>query len=271
MFKVHSQKKLNSYIHHVVSNSLPPTAQVGGAVIKSPRLPLPPIQIPNTAPPMIITAPSKKTIPQTHKDPADTDKNGVGSGVQGHTSKEPIDTVNNEADDALQGHTNIEPVDTEVDSILQNDSNPSVDSDAVKEMNDHDNDTDITTSTTTVSSSTENLESSVSPIKVTETTSISTPKADSYRQKVKPQKSPVITKSPKNSLKHKRKVLPSTLSSPPLLDSSNNGDHSSNRLAAEPLQHSDDKDDKILPALRGRNVKLLSQFDVVTSLTGAKR
>ena len=267
VFKVHSQKKLDSYIHHVVSKSLPPTAQVGGAVIKSPKLPLPPIQIPNTAPPTVITAPSKKTIPQIYKDPTtvDTDKKVVDSPLQGRSSKEPTDTENNEVDDTLQGHTCKDPVDTEVNSTLQNDSNSSVDSNEVSEMdnrdNNHDSGTDIT-----VSSSTEILEPSLPPIKAAETNSISPPEADSYRRKVKPLKSPVTTKSPKNSLKHKKKVLSGTLSSPPLLDSANKSDHSSDdRLAAE------SKDDKILPALRGKNVKLSSQFDLVTSLTGEKR
>ena len=51
-----SQKKLNSYIHRVVVNNLPPTVQVGGAVINGPRLPLPPIPLPYTAPPTITTS-----------------------------------------------------------------------------------------------------------------------------------------------------------------------------------------------------------------------
>jgi len=51
-----SQKKLNNYIHHVVVNNLPPTVQVGGPVINSPRLPLPPIPLPYTAPPNITTS-----------------------------------------------------------------------------------------------------------------------------------------------------------------------------------------------------------------------
>lgn len=261
VFKVHSKKKLDGYIHHVVSNSLPPTAQVGGAVINSTKLPLPPIQIPNTAPPMIITAPSKKSIPKMHKDPVtvDTEESEVGSGLQGNASKEPTDTENNGVDDTLQGHT--EPGDTELDT-LQSDSNPSVGSNEVSEVDSHNNnDADITAGTT-VSLNTENLESPLPPIKTTETTSISMPKVDSHRRKVKPLKSPVTTKSPKHSLKHKKKLLPSALSSSPLLDSA---DHSCDGLTAA------SKDDKVLPTLRGKNVKPSSQFDVVTSLTGKKR
>ena len=261
VFKVHSKKKLDGYIHHVVSNGLPPTAQVGGAVIKSTKLPLPPIQIPNTAPPMIITAASKKTLPQTHVDPVNTGKNEVSSHLQGNTSREPTDAGNNEVDDRLLGQTYQQPIDTELEA-LQNDSNQSVNE--VSEMDSHNNNDNDATGTI-VSLSTENLESPLPLIKATETASISTPEVDSYRRKVKPLKSPVTTKSPKHSLKHKKKVLPSTLSSAPLLDSANKGDHSCDRLTAE------SKDDKVLPTLRGKNVKPSSQFDVVTSLTGEKR
>jgi len=61
----HSQKKLNSYIHHVVANNLPPTVQVGGTVINSPRLSLPPIPLPYTAPPTISTSKSHPTTMKT--------------------------------------------------------------------------------------------------------------------------------------------------------------------------------------------------------------
>ena len=261
VFKVHSKKKLDGYIHHVVSNSLPPTAQVGGAVIKNTKLPLPPIQIPNTAPPMIITAPSKNTISQTRKDPANADKSEVVSHLQGNSSKEPTDTENNEVDNKLQGHTYKEPVDTELDA-LRSDSNPSVGSNEVSEMDN--NVADIATGTTK-SLSSENSDSPLPPIKAAETTSLSTSEVDSYRRKIKPLKSPTTTKSPKHSLKHKKNELPSTLSSSPLLDSANKSDHSCDKLTAE------SKDDRVLPTLRGKNVKPSSQFDVVTSLTGEKR
>lgn len=244
VFKIHSQKKLDSYIHHVVSNSIPPTAQVGGAVIKTPRLPLPPIQLPNTAPP-IITMPSKKIVP--------------------HINKEPIDADKNEVDNGHHGHVHEDSVDIEVDSSpLQSDSTVSVGSNEVKETDHHDNNCNNSADVTNDTAPSANTGSSLSAVKTTEDVSISPPEANAYEQKVKALKSPVVTKPLKKPLQHKKKVLSSALSSP-LPDSSHKNDHST----AESLHT--DKDDKLLPALKGKDPKLSSNFDVVTSLTGQKR
>lgn len=213
----------------MVANSLPPTAQVGGAVIKQPRLPLPPIQIPNTAPPIITTAPPKKTS---------------------HTDKKPVDTDRNEVDNMLQRYT---PVDKLVDN-----NNTSA-------CNDHDNNNsreDITAGTGQLASG-EELTSSLSPIKSTEDISVTLPEVDTCAQV----KSPVTTKSLNKTVKHKKKLLSSTLSSPPLLDCSSKDDHT----PAAGVLTNGPQDDLMLPALKGKNAKLSSHFDVVSSLTGQKR
>ena len=256
---MHSQKKLDSYIHHVVSNSLPPTAQVGGAVIRSPRLPLPPIPLPSTAPP-IITIPSKKTIPRINKEPDDTDMNKTADASERCTHEDSGDTDINEVETPPQRDASKEPVDT--DSPLQSDSNISIGSNEVIERDDHNN----VNSATALSTNAENVTSSLSPTKIDEDVSIPPLETDCDKQKVKPLISPVATRPLKKPLKHKRKVLPSTVSSPSLSDSSNKTDDSGRMAAAESLRG--DKDGKLLPALKK---KLPSNFDVITSLTGHKR
>ena len=257
--KVHSQKKLDSYIHHVVSNRLPPTAQVGGAVIKSPRLPLPPIPVPNTAPPFI-TIPSKKTIPRINTDKiktADASQRGTHEGL-GDIDITRVGTT------ALHEHTNEEPVD--INSPLQSDSNISVGSNEVIETDDHDisnNNVNVDVAdAAALSTSVENL---TSPVRTTDNVSISPPETDS--DNIKLLKSSVVARSPKKPLKHKKKVLSGTLSSPPLPNSSNKIDNSDHMATAAAVLHSD-IDDKLLPALKK---KLPSNFDVITSLTGHKR
>lgn len=259
-----SQKKLDSYIHHVVSNSLPPTAQVGGAAIRSPRLPLPPIPLPSTAPP-IITMPSKKTILRINKEPHDTDMNKTADTSQRCTHEDSSDTDINEVGTSPQRDASREPVDT--DSPLQSDSNISVGSYEVIERDDHDNNSNnVSADGTVVSTNAENVTSTLSPTKIAEDVSISPLDTDCDKQKVKPLISPVATRPLKKPVKHKKKIVPSTLSSPSLSDSSNRTDDSGRMAAAESL-HSD-KDGKVLPALKK---KLPSNFDVITSLTGHKR
>ena len=229
----------------MVSNSLPPTAQVGGAVIKSPKLPLPPIQLPNTAP-TIITTPSKQTVPPRL------------------VCKEPVDADKNEVDSQLEEHTDKEPVDTKVDNSLQSNSNVSVDNHKVNEVNNNNNiNINITD---TLSSSTEIIKPSFSPVKTTKNTaSVSSAEADFHTQKVKI----AATKSPKKPLKNKKKVLSSSLSSSPMLVSPDNSDHSANMVVTDSLHN--DKDDMSLPILRTKNPQLSPTFDVVTSLTGRTR
>ena len=243
----------------MVSNRLPPTAQVGGAVIKSPRLPLPPIPVPNTAPPFI-TIPSKKTIPCIN-----TDKIKTANASQRGTHKGLGDTTRI-GKTALHEHTSEKPVDT--NSPLQSDSNISVGSSEIIETDDHDisnNNVNVDVAdAAALSTSVENL---TSPVRTTDNVPISPPETDSNN--IKLLKSSVVARSPKKPLKHKKKVLSSTLSSPPLPSSSNktdNSDHMATAAAAGVL-HSD-IDDKLLPALK---TKLPSNFDVITSLTGHKR
>ena len=261
VFKIPTRKKFNSYIHHVVSHSLPPTAQVGGAVIKSPRLPLPPIQLPNTAPP-IITIPPKKTVSYLHKEAIDAGKNPMDIVPQRHTHKDPSDKDKTELGSMLR-HTYKEQIDTEIDApTLQSNSDISVGSNEVKETDDHNiNSTDITPGAT-LPTSAENLLPSMSPLKTAKNVPISPPEVDSYKQKIKPLRNPDTTKSLKRPLKHKKKLASNTLSSPPLSSSDN--------LVATDSLHSD-KDDKLLMTLKGKTAKLSSNFDVVTSLTGQKR
>jgi len=264
VFKVHSRRKLDSYIHHVVSNSLPPTAQVGGAVIKSPRLPLPPIQLPNTTP-SIITTPPKKIVPhkQTHQEPVDADKDKVdGSPFQNdsHVSicSSQVNDKNDNNNDVKESHDADE---NEVDGPLQSNSNSSVGSNEVNQIN-NSNENSVNIVATNIPST--STVSSLSPIRTTENFSNSSTATDhSHRQKVKPlkcYKGTATTKSPTKPSKHK-KLLSSTLKSLPLADHS----------ASAEYVHSDDKDDELLPVLRGKNTRPSSNFDVVTSLTGQKR
>ena len=244
----------------MISNRLPPTAQVGGAVIKNPRLPLPPIPVPNTAPPFI-TIPSKKTIPCINTDKiktADASQKGTHEGL-GDTDITRVGTT------ALHEHTSKEPVDT--NSPLQSDSNISVGSNEIIETDDHDisnNNVNVDVAdAAALSTSVENL---TSPVRTNDNVSNSPPETDS--DNIKLQKSSVVVRSPKKPLKHKKKVLSSTLSSPPLPNSSNKTDNSDHMAAAAAGVLHSDTDDKLLPALKK---KLPSNFDVITSLTGHKR
>ena len=247
----------------MVSNSLSPTAQVGGAVIKGPRLPLPPIHVPNTAPPMIITAPSKKTYMHKHPVENEVDNNTM----QKHIPEELMDKGNEPVDNTIQEHTCRQSIDTEMNTTLQSNSNPLFDNTRVAEMKHESNDIDSSEDVNADATLTENFVSSSSTLKATKNVSAPPLETISYRLKVEP--NPITTKSPKDPLQHKKKALSNTLSSSPSLGCSNKSNGSSNRLTAEYLHN--DRDHKILPALKRKNAKLPSKFDVVTSLTGEKR
>ena len=253
----------------MVSNSLPPTAQVGRAVIKGPRLPLPPIQIPNTAPPMIVTTPSKKTHILENID--DLNKNEVDNTLQNQISEESMDKGNEAANSSLQEHICMQSIDTEMNITLQSYSNLSFDDTGVSEIKHENTNIDSGADVNADSTLTENLVSSSSTLKAIK--NVSTPPLEtvSYRQKFEPIKNPIATKSPKKPLQHKKKALFNTLSTlhAPSLGCSSKNDGSSNRLTAEYPHNGGD--DKILPALKGKNAKLPPKFDVVTSLTGEKR
>ena len=254
---------------------MPPTAQVGGAVIKGPRLPLPPIQIPNTAPPMMVTTPSKKTHILENID--DLNKNEVDNTLQNQISEESMDKGNEAVNSSLQEHTCMQSIDIEMNITLQSYSNPlfddlSFDDTGVSEIKHENTNIDSGADVNADSTLTENLVSSSSTLKAIK--NVSTPPLEtvSYRQKFEPIKNPIATKSPKKPLQHKKKALFNTLSAshaPSLGCSSKNDGSSNNRLTAEYLHNGGN--DKILPALKGKNAKLPPKFDVVTSLTGEKR
>ncbi|XP_065905950.1 inversin-like isoform X2 [Dysidea avara] len=230
----HSQKKLNSYIHHVVVNNLPPTVQVGGAVINSPRLPLPPIPLPYTAPPTITT--SKSHTSGTKKIAVDEEICVPQSVPKLHLS----DSVTEVTDVGYKDET---------DHVSQTTSTISVGSNELVPVNSNENnnnnvvpatgDNPFTTDHGIKSSSSVNENPAVIEIKSIKLSS---------------------SKVPKKSLGHIKK-LP-TRSSPPA-STVKSGKHKTHAPTSGTTGGSTSKDDQKLPVLRNRSVHQSSTFDAL--------